>query len=423
MNEYGPHWHLSEQEAARYNFRARDALQYTLRRQVGTFFGDSIRYLEERAGDILSRGEWSESLHASVLEINNQYGTPAAARYLEPIDRRRVYDGIFDVEEYTAHVKDVYAQTGKRVGARFIWSYTDVLRSGFDPAEYARLVLSSVEQGGRLFGARYARRFGQYVRLGGDPQELLNISADIHQQTDAKFIDKFMVAGTRIAPTGSLEDLAHDTEIGIHSVGRDTMYWGLPAMANIQRGLGYRVAESVRDCIDVQAVTDQKTAQWYAYGLEAYSLRFDQISNIKDPQKASRFLEALNPQAYRDGFIRAYQKWGKGGAVTYCRLFQPSEPERLIEDIEHFEQVASRKLLKETLWRAPMIIGQFDGGISELLSQMENMLLTYSDEDVVQALRYTTGIKRSEDKYLIVDRLYQPWERIKRDENEEDDCE
>lgn len=32
MNEYGPHWHLSEPEAIRYNFRARDALQYTLRR-------------------------------------------------------------------------------------------------------------------------------------------------------------------------------------------------------------------------------------------------------------------------------------------------------------------------------------------------------------------------------------------------------
>ena len=70
-----------------------------------------------------------------------------------------------------------------------------------------------------------------------------------------------------------------------------------------------------------------------------------------------------------------------------------------------------------------MIIGQFDGGISELLSQMENMLLTYNDEDVVRALRYTAGIKRSEDKYLIVDRLYHPWERIKRDEDEEGDYE
>lgn len=379
--------------------------------------------MEERAGDILSRGDWSEGLHASVLEINDQYGTPAAARYLEPIDRRRLYDVLFDVEEYTAHVKDVYAQTGKRVGARFIWSYTDVLRSGVDPAEYARLVLSSVEKGGRSFGARYARRFGQYVRLGGNPEELLNITADIHQQTDTEFIDKFMVAGTQIAPTGSLEDLAHDTEVGIQTVGRDTMYWGLPAMAGIQRGLGYRVAESVQDCMDVQAATDQKTAQWYAHGLEAYSLKLAQISNIKDSQKASHFLSALNPQEYKEGFIRAYQKWGKGGAITYCRLFEPFKPERLIKDIERFEQVASRKLLKETLWRAPMIIGQFDGGISELLSQMENMLLTYNDEDVVRALRYTAGIKRSEDKYLIVDRLYHPWERIKRDEDEEGDYE
>lgn len=423
MNEYGPHWHLSEQEAARYNFRAREALQYTLYRQLGTPFGDSISYLEERAGDILSRGDWSEGLHASVLEINSQHGTPAAARYLEPIAHRPLYDVPFDIEEYTTHVKDVYAQTGKRVGARFIWSYTDVLRSRFDPAEYAQLVLSSVEQGGRLFGARYARRFGQYVRLGGNPEELLSISADIHQQTDAKFIDKFMVASTRIAPHGSLEVLAHDTEVGIQTVGRDTMYWGLPAMANIQRGLGYRVAESVRDCIDVQAVTDQKTAQWYAFGLEAYSLKLAQTSNIKDPQKASRFLEALNPQEYKKGFIRAYQKWGKGGAITYCRLFEPFEPERLIEDIEHLEQVASQKLVKETLWRAPQIIGQFDGGISELLSQIEDMLLTYSDEDVVRALRYTAGIKRSGDRYLIVDRLYHPWESIKNDEGDEDDHE
>lgn len=384
-------------------------------------------YLKIIEGD----GKLTPEIGESVISLAEEYGFLVTERLIE---NWLLPDS--DVEINFSEYRDLqikaYERFGKKVGAYFGLSYKPAIIQGLSGQEYFDLVAQAVKDQGRLVARWFAYGLPEVLAVGGDPHEYRRALKRVYQAGKTKIMKTYAHQAPKMeAYDFTLSESADYVVETISQLGEELGFWVVRHMETVNE-LGYHPYLFSKDTQRLLEEKGERAARWYASGFAGFlaTMKFlnTEIEDRKTGYKRNwppsieeleRGKTLLDPQAYKEEYLRLLATVGQGGATFLARCMgglredvwrSVDRGEKMVDlrcfadEIIVFKTRVSKKVFNQTVWFLPKIASRrrfgkyrFYMGINRIglfLKEITELYEEEGEEITINAIRYTHGIRR-----------------------------